>query len=222
MNNVPNHTKRTNTNVTVLAIDSKHDALTKSGFDYREKHVYPYLQTCGLTVKKLQGPLARRGYVATEAVKPETVYLTGIGHGLYDLYTGEFGHVVFRVAEYRPEEVRGKIVHFLSCKAARDLGRDFVRNGSLAYFGYDEDFTLVMDEKDVFFECDSETDRALAEGLTAAETYERVVKLFDRRIAEFDAAGKPYAAAVLEFDRDHLRCPSSGGSDWGDPNARLT
>jgi len=208
--------------ITVLGIDSNYEPVTLAAFQYRETHVYPHLQAKGFTVKKFQGPLARRYYVAAEARKPEVEYLTGVGHGSYDLYTGDQGNVIFQVGNYQPDEAKGKIVHFLSCQTARDLGKDFVRKGCRAYFGYDENFTFQMAESDTFFECDSAIDRSFGEGLTAAEVYNKTRQLYDQRIAELRAAGKLYVAATLEFDRDHLRCPSSGGPDWGDANAKLS
>jgi hypothetical protein len=223
---VPAKTQRTTTfsellNVTVLGIDSNYEPVTKAAFDYRETHVYPYLKAKGFQITKLQGPLARRYYVAPEARMREVVYLTGVGHGSYNLYTGDHGDVIFKVGSYQPEEARGKIVHFLSCETARDLGPDFVRNGCRAYFGYDENFSFTWADANIFFECDSEIDRAFGNRLSAAQVYIQVKKLFDTRIAELRAAGKVYPAATLEFDRDHLRCPSSGGSNWGNPTAKL-
>jgi hypothetical protein len=208
--------------LTVLGIDSNYDPVTLAAFQYRERYVYPYLQGKGYTVKKFQGPLARRLYAGPEARKPEVEYLTGVGHGSYNLYTGDHGDVIWQIGNYHPDEVKGKIVHLLSCQTARDLGPDFVRNGCRAYFGYDENFTFQMAEKDTFFECDSEIDRAFADGLSASQLYDRVKRLYDQRIADLRAAGKRYVAATLEFDRDHLRCPSSGGANWGDPKAKLS
>ena len=207
--------------VTALAIDSDYEPVSRAAFHYRESHVYPHLLAKGLRVLKFQGPLARRFDVAPEAKKPEVEYLTGVGHGLADVYTGDQGDPVFRVGQYHPDEAGGKIVHFLSCQTGRELGPDFVAHGAAAYFGYDENFTFTMTEKDTFFECDSEIDLAFADGLTAAQVYGRVRELFDLRIAEFRAEGKLREAATLEFDRNHLRCPSSGGDRWGDPKAKL-
>jgi hypothetical protein len=208
--------------LTVLGIDSNYEPVTLAAFQYREKSVYPYLQSKGFVVKKFQGPLARRHYVAPEATKPGVEYLTGVGHGSYNIYTGDHGDIIFQVGNYHPDEVKGKIVHFLSCQTARNLGPDFVRNGCRAYFGYDENFTFQMDDSDTFFECDSEIDKAFADGLSALQVYDRVRRLYDQRIADLRAAGKLYVAATLEFDRDHLRCPSSGGANWGDPKAKLS
>jgi hypothetical protein len=208
--------------VTALGIDSNFEPATLAAFQYREKSVYPYFQSKGFVVRKFQGPLARRHYVAPEARKPEVEYLLGVGHGSYNLYTGDHGNIIFQVGDYDPQEVNRKIVHFLSCQTARDLGPDFVRNGCRAYFGYDENFSFQMADKEIFFECDSEVDKAFADGLSAVQVYDRVKKLYDQRIADLRAAGKLYVAATLEFDRDHLRCPSSGGANWGDPEARLS
>lgn len=208
--------------VKVLGVDSNYEPVTRAAYEYREAKVYPYLQSKGYQVTKFQGPLARRYYVSPEAKKPEVDFITGVGHGLHNLYTGDQGDNVFQVGNYHPDESRGKIVHFLSCQTARELGPHFVSNGCLAYFGYDENFAFTMADKDIFFECDSEIDRAFADGLTAEQVYDRVRRLYDTRIAEFRAAGKLRAAATLEFDRDHLRCPSSGGSGWGNVKAKLS
>jgi len=207
--------------VTVLGVDSDTDPVTRAATVYRDANVYPHFQAQGFRVTKLQGMLARRHYVAPEATKPEVEYLTGVGHGAYNLFTGAYGDVIFQAGRYHPDEAAGKIVHLLSCQAARDLGPDFVVNGARAFFGYDENFVFFTAEQDVFFECDSEIDRAFADGLTAAQVYDRVTRLFDQRIADLRGAGKLREAATLEFNRDHLRCPSSGGTRWGDPRAKL-
>jgi hypothetical protein len=182
--------------------------------------VYPYLESKGLPAVRCQGPLARRYYVAPAARQPHVAYVTGVGHGSADTYTGDQYSVIFRVGDYSPEECARKIVHLLSCQTARALGRDLVAHGCRAFFGYDVDFTFAAAQRAVFFECDSEIDHAFADGLTAAQVYNRVVRLYSRRIAELRAAGHLYVAAILEMDRDHLRAPSSG-PQWGDRQARL-
>jgi hypothetical protein len=204
----------------VLAVDSNFDPVTRIAFEYRQRNVYPYLESKGLAVVRRQGPLARRHYVAEVANEPNVVYLTGCGHGTRDTFMGDYFDPLFGVGQYAPEESQGKIAHFLSCETARVLGPDLVRHGCRAYFGYDENFVVVMSESDNFFACDSAIDIAFAEGLTAREVYVRVIALYDKRIAELRARGALYAAATLEFDRDHLRAPASGGQ-WGDESAKL-
>lgn len=128
---------------------------------------------------RCQGKLARRIYVAPEAVRQDIVYITGIGHGSYTTYTGDHYDPIFDIGHYQLDEALNKIVHFLSCQTAAQLGPDFVNHSCLAYFGYDENFTLNMDYADVFFQCDSEIDRAFADGLTAGDVYDRVIALFN-------------------------------------------
>jgi hypothetical protein len=165
--------------------------------------------------------LARRVYVAPAASDAAVDYLTGVGHGLEDLYTGDYGDPIFQVGSYDSREVNPKIAHFLSCQTAARLGPDFVRNGCKAYFGYDVNFAFTFEQKDLFFECDSEIDRALADGLNAGQTYRRVRKLYETRITELRQAGKFYVASILENDLEHLRSPADG-RNWGATSARLS
>lgn len=204
----------------ILALDAHFDPVTEPGFQYRERHVYPRIAAKGFRVRKLQGPLARRSYVAPEAQKPNVVYLTGSGHGNPDTYFGDYYEPVFRIGGYNPQEVRGKIIHFVSCETARALGPDFVRNGCLAYFGYDENFTFHPAASDLFFACDSEIDLAFADGLNASQVYRRTIDFYNQNIQQLRQQGKLYVAAILEFDRDHLRAPDSG-LQWGRKKARL-
>jgi hypothetical protein len=207
--------------VTAVGIDSNWEPATLAAFQYREKHVYPHIASKGFSIDKCQGPMAKRIYAAPKAQQSGVAYLTGVGHGSYTTYTGHYYDPVFQVGNCSVAEPQGKIVHFLSCETARDLGPDFVKNGCLAYFGYDDDFVFTLADQDLFFECDSEIDRAFADGMTAAEVYDRVKLLFAQRAADFRAQGKQNEAATLELDFDRLRCPSSGGSAWGDAKAKL-
>jgi hypothetical protein len=188
--------------------------------DYREKHVYPVIERSGFGIIRRQGALARRHYVAPEARKQSVMFMTGVGHGFEDTYTGDYSDTVFKIGEYDREEVTSKIVHFLSCQTARRLGPDFVRNGARAYFGYDENFTYFEEHAASFLECDAEIDIALAGGNTARQAANRARAKYDDNIAKFIAAGKLYVAATLQYNRDHLRSPLSDPA-WGDPNAKL-
>jgi len=204
-----------------LAIDSNYEEVTAAACKFRNEHVYPALAARGFTLEKLQGPLARRFYIAPAAARVEVDYITGVGHGLYDTFTGHQGDVVFRVGEFQKAEVSRKIVHLLSCQTARELGPDFVREGCAAFFGYDENFTFHFDFAEIFFECDAEIDLAFAEGLTAKQVVARVKRLFERHIADLRDAGHVYVAATLRFDLDHLRSPADGRA-WGHGGAKLT
>lgn len=204
----------------VLAVDADFEPITQAAYTYRQTNVYPYLEQKGWQLQRFQESLARRSYVGPAAASSSVVYITGVGHGKYDRFTGQFYDAIFIVGNYSGDEAKSKIVHLLSCETARDLGPDFVKNGCLAYFGYDEDFTFQMDEANTFFSCDAEIDRGFADGLTAGDVYKRALAAFNAKIADLRAKGSDYKAAQLEYDRDHLRSPTSG-AQWGSTEAKL-
>jgi hypothetical protein len=207
--------------LTILGIDANFEPVTQAGFQYRQTNVYPYVQGKGFTLQLCQGSMARRVYVAPAARQAGVVYITGIGHGTPDTFTGDYYDSIFSVGNYAPEESHGKIIHLLSCQTALTLGPDLVLHGCKAFFGYDTDFTFFMDIANMFFQCDSEIDRAFADGLTASDVYTRVINLFNQNIAALRAQGSNYKAAAMESNRDHLKAPTSG-IGWGDPGATLS
>lgn len=221
--------------VTVLAIDSDYDALTKIIFEYRQINVYPYLEERGFSMEKCQGKLARRHFVVDALENFNVEYITGMGHGYPDTFTGDQGNPIFTVGKYREEESKGKIIHLLSCETAIKLGVDLVGNSCLAFFGYDIKFTYICDylEAEVLLECDAEIDRAFADGLTSQEVFQRVDSLYETKIKEYEE--RLYNAlsnneenydqilellGLLEVHRNHLCCPSVN-KRWGNLEARL-
>jgi hypothetical protein len=205
---------------TAVGIDSNFEPITASACAYRNSTVYPYLSAKGFNIVKLQGALARRMYVAPAVKQTGVEYITGVGHGAYDTYTGNAYEPIFQVGHYDPAEPKGKIVHLLSCETGRDLGPDFVKNGCLAYFGYDENFSFVPDDSALFFACDSEIDLGFADGQAAEDVYARTMKKFNDQIASLKAAGKLYSASLMQFNRDHLRSPHDDPR-WGQKTAKL-
>ena len=232
------------TTMQILAIDSDHDLTTQITRNYRDQHVYPYLESQGFGLVRCQGTSACRENVAPEARRDDIVYITGAGHGSGKVYTGHDNEPIFEVGNYHPEESYGKVVHFLSCQTAAELGPDFVKNGCLAYFGYKRTFAFHPDYPDICLECDSEIDRAFADGLTAEEVYNRVEERYEQRIAELrqDIAELYQSIAelqgedrkdindrismledtlsALEHDLSWL-CAPSVDSRWGDTQVRI-
>jgi hypothetical protein len=206
---------------TIVVIDSNYETVTRIVFDYRQKNVYPYMESNGYKLDKFQGSLARRHYVGPAAKKDDVVYLCGVGHGNADCYTGDNGDPIFKVGVYDSKEAQGKIAHFISCQTARQLGPDFVKNGCHAYFGYDENFVFPTSEAEVFLECDSNIDLSFADGLTAQEVFLQVESLYKKRIKELSEAGKDRESVQLEFNYRHLRSPASGGLEWGSPGVSI-
>ena len=204
----------------ILAIDSSHDELTQASCVYRNRHVYPYLESKGFELVRCQDQSARRIHVEQETCQEDLVYITGVGHGTCTTYMGENDDPIFDIGNYRPEESKGKIVHFSACQTAAKLGPDFVNHGCRAYFGYNENFITYMHVSDAFFSCDSEIDRAFADGLTAAKVHDRVIACYNQKICELKDGGHYRAAAALEHNRDHL-CTPSVDQKWGNKEAIL-
>jgi hypothetical protein len=206
--------------ITMLGIDANMDPQTQAPHDYREVHVYPYFVKKGFTVEKCQTTLATQPHVSSTAKKPEVLYITGSGHGFPTIFLGHMYNVIWEATTYSSVESKGKIMHLLSCLSGANLGPDLVANGCRAFFGYDAKFVFEHTKPGIYLECDSEIDRAFAEGLTADEVYKRVIKLFDKHIDAARLACDVDRVAMLEQDRDHLVCPSVDPK-FGDKHAKL-
>ena len=219
----PPQTVTTSQNAVVLAIDANFDPVTRAPFEYREANVYPHMEQSGFTIVRRQGERARRAEVAPQARKANVVYLTGVGHGFPNSYTGDNLDPIFSKGHFGIDECKGKIVHFLSCETAAGLGPNFVDNGCRAYFGYSDNFTYPPILADIFFECDSEIDRGFADGLDADEVYQRVVARFQQHIDQLKSTGDSgdlHNASILEVDLRLLRAPSVS-EEYGDKTAKL-
>jgi hypothetical protein len=205
---------------TFIAIDSSYATDIQAASSYREAKIYPYLQSKGFNLSPFFGPLARRGFVAPVAASPGVSLLTGAGHGTYSSFLGFNLEPIYAISGYAAAEVSGKIAHFLSCENAFQLGPDFVRNGCVAYVGYDENFAFDPDFADLFFNCDGEIDRGLADGLSVGDAVGRSKNLFAQTIADLNASGNTRAASILTVNLTHLRSPLDG-PQWGDSDAKL-
>ncbi|MGE0884814.1 MAG: hypothetical protein AB7P14_14815 [Blastocatellales bacterium] len=197
----------------VLIIEANFDDITKAAFKYRQEHVYPYLTARGLNLILLRDGSAQREEVKREIYGANIRYLFGVGHGERDCFCGHRNSPIFRVGEYEQDEVRGKIIHLLSCFTAETLGDDFIRQGAEAFFGYSEDFAIPFEDLDelaelsgYFFGCDAEIECALADGQPIEEIETRVKQRFDDCINELRKLGKREASAALETNRDLLVC----------------
>src|ERR1700723_1279953 len=104
-----------------LAIDTYDGNDIASISAYLEQNVYPYLESKGLTMLPYFGSLATTDYVGPAAASAGVTLLTGTGHGTYTTFEGYQGQDVFAVGSYAPEQVSGKIVHFVSCENAKQL-----------------------------------------------------------------------------------------------------
>jgi len=205
----------------IIAIDSNFEPATKMAFEFRNKFVYPWSVLCGYWILRAQGNNANRNYVVSLLNSNQKVfYITGVGHGGYNIYTGQNYTEVFRVGNYNSSEVKDKVIHLLSCQTARDLGSDFVRNGCKAFFGYIENFTFTEEFSSIFFACDSTIDYHFALGRSAEQVYMITRGVYNVGINYLIVNGHFYVASLLWGDLNYLRCPSIDVK-WGDKNANI-
>ena len=91
----------------------------------------------------LYGPMAHPFFFGKTA--PFSDLIIGTGHGDYQAYYGQNESTIWKVGDYDPRQVSGKVIKLLSCKAGAELGPDLVNHGARAFIGYDEDFLWLAD-----------------------------------------------------------------------------
>jgi len=205
-----------------LAIDAHGATDTNAMSDYLEKNIYTSLQP-RFTMSPFFGAMARAPIVAPAAVAPDVVLITGAGHGTPTSFQGFQGQAVFSIGAYNPDEVRGKIVHFLSCDSALQLGPDLVAKGCLAYIGYDDNFVFDDAFGESFFKCNGQILLGLADGLSVGDAVGKAKDLFNTTINGLMSQGTAdsmAAAQRLQHNLLHLRSPLDG-PQWGSADARL-
>jgi hypothetical protein len=199
----------------VVAIDPNYEDLTIAAYNYRSEYIYSYFNTSQLSLDPLISAQADAGPVSVATLRPDVAYITGVGHGTYDCFSGYYNHPIFSVVDLNPSEVAGKMVHLLSCSTANGLGPDLVAAGCRAFFGYCAPFTFDPANAALFFECDAQIDIGLASGLNAGQVAAKVRAFFQKAIED-----NPSAAGYLQMNLDSFRSPLDGPR-WGQANASL-
>lgn len=193
--------------------------ITKAAAQYRKAKVIPCFIKQRITPIILTGSNDTRANFKNACLRKGVVYISGVGHGSPTAYTGYRYDRLLEIGGYDPREVKGKIIHLLSCKTAQQLGPDVVRNGACAYFGYFENFTITWDHPNTFWICDSSIDLALCRGANARAAATFTIKIYNYWIRKMRAIHGP-TATWLTWDRDALRTPIHG-RQYGNPNCTL-
>lgn len=79
-------------------------------------------------------------------LKPNLTILNG--HGDYDRVTGHDMKTIAK-ADENPEILSETITYAISCRSAKKLGPEVVKNGNNSYIGYMEDFIFYYDHQKV-------------------------------------------------------------------------
>jgi hypothetical protein len=208
----------------IVELESNYEEATFYGYNFRvKKYVYPYFLQKNLNVLILFENDATREKFAPYCLLPDVEYISAFGHGNVNLITGQDHDILWKVGSYDPKEAKDKIIHLMSCLTAEKLGQDLVDKGARAYFGYHEEFTFLHSSSvqdplqdpyaDVFFQCDSQVDRLIADGMPAAKVYSNTQELYSQKIDAFLATESDVAKCLLH----DLNCFKF----YGDPDACL-
>ena len=194
-----------------LFCENTTDSVTKPFANYRIANVHPKFTARGFTAIVLSGVDDIRAKFIPEAKNTLTVYISGVGHGAYTLYTGHHGDTILQKCQYDSAEVSKKAIHFLSCQTAGQLGPDTVAKGAYCYAGYTENFHLVwdnsatpVDEFLLFAKSDSTFDIMMASGATAKQAFDATIQAFNAALAQPGIPGSA-AGTWLAYDRDHFK-----------------
>lgn len=201
----------------VLFCENTTDSVTNEAATYRINHVHPVFENRGFEVIKLTGVNDNRTNFAARAKESRVVYISGIGHGNYGVFTGHGNSGLLGVGSYDSQEVDHSSIHFLSCRTGRDLGPNTVSRGALSFAGYSENFTFTWANSNLFWKADSQYDISMALGRTVQQAVGDTVTQFNVGMASVPGTN---TAALLMQDRDLLRSAVSG-SAWGSKTAKI-
>jgi hypothetical protein len=201
----------------VVFCENTTDGVTTPAANYRIANVHPVFAAKGFEVVSLEGVNDARASFIPEAKNSRTVYISGVGHGSYTVYTGDQFNHILEVGGYAGAEVAGKVLHLLSCETGRTLCPDTVTNKAKAAVGYDENFVFDWTNANLYWQCDSQFDISMANGRTCGQAIADTVAKYNAAIASVPGTS---TAATLLSDRDLLRSPVSGAA-WGNQNQRI-
>ncbi|RAI93954.1 hypothetical protein [Algoriphagus yeomjeoni] len=201
----------------VLFCENTTDSVTNEVANYRINNVHPVFENRGFELIKLTGVNDNRSNFAARAKESRVVYISGIGHGNYDNFTGHGNASLIRVGSYDPTEVDHSSIHLLSCRTGRDLGPNTVSKGAVSFMGYTENFTFTWANSTLFWKADSQYDISMALGRTAQQAVSDSVAQFNVGMASVPGTT---TAALLMQDRDLMRSPMSGIA-WGSKTAKI-
>jgi hypothetical protein len=212
--------------ISVLCIDADWDVVTKYGRAFRDKFVFTNSDKdfLDLDIKHLRGSNAIQPGVDKYLKTNPIQYISGMGHGLYDTFTGFHDKPIWSASQDL-SLLKGVIVHLLSCQTGASLGREMVAQGALAFWGYTVSFSFFrqdpppsdMDTDNVaapFLKMDCLIDRGILGRKTASQIYNAI----EEYVADLYPQLEFHQQAILLDNYLHLVCPVTV---WGDPNAML-
>ena len=210
----------------VLRIDADSDLTTNYLQAFRQRYIFEKFDHDWPKHKLL----SFIGVDATEANIEDCLnthpinYISGAGHGYYDTFT-VYERQPLWIAKQNLSFLQGKIVHLLSCQTAAMLGKEMVKHGVAAFWGYTINFTFWITRPapedlsqdwlaEVPLRMDCIIDRGILAGLGAILIYQSVEKYVTKVLPQLGQRQR----AVLLDNYLHLACPMV---TWGDRVATI-
>jgi hypothetical protein len=144
--------------------------------------VIEFADSKGLIIKELNAEKANRKEFEKFVAKQHPAFIFLNGHGSDESIMGHNGEVLIRAGE-NEEILANSVVYALACDSAAKLGFSCVRNGTLAYIGYENKFAFLTDKNqecrpeedklaNIFKEASNEIPLSLLKGKNAQHAYE--------------------------------------------------
>src|SRR5690242_14446490 len=128
----------------VLALDPHSDTVTEYAFAFRNKFIFNDSWPDHV-IRRLTGSQVVQPDVDDHITHNLVTYVTAVGHGLYDVFTGHQEETIWDSVQDLTF-LRGTIVHLLSCQTGALLGREMVDQGVIAFWGYTTDFAVLHED----------------------------------------------------------------------------
>jgi len=182
--------------------------------------VISFAEKQGSRVFDLAGEKASKNYFESMIEKhdPDLIFLNG--HGSEKLVTGQNQEVIIE-SGVNDSLLKGKITYALSCKSAKTLGIESVKNGATAYIGYKDDFIFQYSKDKIskpktdktaalFLEPSNQIAISLLKGHKAADAEKRGKNAFLRNIKKLITSQTPQDDGsnlrYLVWDMQNLAC----------------
>jgi hypothetical protein len=208
----------------ILGIDADWEIVTYYGRGFRDKFIFNNFATLWPKHKidRFNGQDAVSANIDNYMSNNAVHYITGMGHGLYDSFTGYQNQSIWN-ANQNLGHLQGTIVHLLSCQTGALLGRSLTSQGAHAFWGYTVNFTFYHSDPppqdlsqdktaEPFLKMDCIIDRGILGRKAANEIYDSITQY----VAQIYPQLPSYQRAVFLDNYLHLVCPAT---NWGSPNA---
>jgi len=209
----------------VLFLDANWDVVTEYLLSFRSHFIASHI-TPRYVIHELSGPAVVQPNVDQYLHRENIVFISGAGHGDYDSFKG-FQDAIIWAEGIKLPRLDGVIVHLLSCRAARQLGKAMISAGARAFWGYQENFRFIRKKSppaDPYTDTSARwaiyMDCLIDIGILQGKRPDQIYADIRNHIIQETSNLGPFdlKRAILNHNYRHLVCPSV---HWGDRNSRL-